>query len=97
MKFALALVAGITQAAKLSTTDWNLTVRDDGTWDMDNQDDDWYTEDSCNSTWNWEEWTELYWRNDCSNEFSSEGECGWVYESPDYVEFWVSCETFEQW
>ena len=66
MKFALALVAGITQAAKLSTTDWNLTVRDDGTWDMDNQDDeddwyteedDWYTDDSCDNGWYWEEWT----------------------------------------
>ena len=66
MKFALALVAGITQAANLKTTDWNLTVRDDGTWDMDNQDDeddwyteedDWYTEDSCDNGWYWEEWT----------------------------------------
>jgi len=71
MKFALALVAGITQATQLKTNDWNVTVSDDGSWNMDTTEDDWYTEEddwyaeeddyyteeSCSYEWFWEDFT----------------------------------------
>ena len=52
--------------------------------------------ETCDYEWIWEDWTGMYWKSGCG--IAGETECGWWYLAPeDDSEFWVTCETFEEW